>query len=163
MRIQIANNQNKITVNEDIEEVINLVLSEAAREFSLPEQVEVSVSLVDNEEIRILNRDYRGLDRATDVLSFALDENDRAGDIPFVNGSGLHLLGDIVISLEKAREQAAEYGHSLERELGFLTVHGFLHLMGYDHQEPEETAEMRAMEEKILSAANLTRVGKDEN
>lgn len=157
MEILVGNQQSRVVETQPYEEIIEQVLRQAAQEFALPDNTEVSVMLVDNEEIRQLNRNYRGVDRPTDVLSFALDEEDQAGDIPFANASQVHLLGDIIISLEKAAEQAEEYGHSPEREVGFLTIHGMLHLLGYDHNEPEETAEMRAMEEKILRASGLTR------
>jgi len=157
MQVQVGNQQNQVVETQRIEEIIQQVLTQAAQEFALPENTEVSVALVDNEEIRQLNRDYRGIDSPTDVLSFALDEEEQAGEIPFANASDLHLLGDIIISLERAGEQAVEYGHSIEREVGFLTIHGMLHLLGYDHNAPEETAEMRAMEEKIPQSPGLTR------
>lgn len=157
MIVQVGNQQNKVTTTKEVETIINLVLEQAAREFSLTDNEEVSVTLVDDEEIRQLNKDYRGLDSATDVLSFALDEEEQAGEIPFANASDLHLLGDIIISVERASEQAGDFGHSLEREIGFLTIHGMLHLLGYDHNETEETKEMRELEEKILKASGLTR------
>lgn len=157
MLVQVGNQQDLVEATEQIEEMINKVLVQAAQEFSLLDDVEVSVTLVDNEEIRRLNKEYRGLDSATDVLSFALDEEDQAGEIPFANATGLHLLGDIIISMERAGEQASDYGHSLEREIGFLAVHGMLHLLGYDHNEAAETLEMRELEEKLLLASGLTR------
>ena len=157
MIVQVGNQQNKVATTKEVETIINLVLEQAAQEFSLPDNIEVSVTLVDDEEIRQLNKDYRGLDSATDVLSFALDEEDQAGEIPFANASGLHLLGDIIISMERAGEQAGDFGHSLEREVGFLTIHGMLHLLGFDHNETEETKEMRELEEKLLQASGLTR------
>ena len=116
---------------------------------------EVSLTFTDNEGIRELNREYRGRDRATDVLSFPMydfaagEEPDEIGD--FVT------LGDIVVSLERARSQAEEYGHSFEREMGFLAVHGFLHINGYDHYTPEEEKEMFGLQEEILTAYGLTR------
>jgi probable rRNA maturation factor len=123
--------------------------------------------LVDNEAIRQLNREYRNIDSPTDVLSFALqekteeepdiyfDEEDTADD-NFPEELG-NMLGDIVISVERAREQAAEYGHSLEREMVFLAVHGTLHLLGYDHDTEEQTRSMREMEEKIMNSIGLAR------
>ncbi len=105
---------------------------------------EVSVLITDNENIRLLNHDFRQIDRETDVLSFPMEDDER-------------LLGDIVISLEKAYAQAAEYGHTPAREIGFLTVHSILHLYGYDHMEEEERKKMRKMEEKILTAIGLVR------
>ncbi len=123
---------------------------------------EVALTFVDNAAIQELNRTYRGLDKPTDVLSFALhDEVD--DDLTIVYGEELEaeleddLLGDIVISVERAKEQAAEYGHSLEREIGFLFVHGFLHLLGYDHQDEEAEKRMFGKQERILQEAGLTR------
>jgi probable rRNA maturation factor len=116
---------------------------------------EVSVSFVSDEEIHTLNRDYRGVDRPTDVLSFALREGD---DVPSVaETDGLELLGDIVISVPRAVAQAAEYHHSVEREIGFLLVHGFLHLIGYDHQDEASEREMFQLQEDVLQKLGLTR------
>ena len=113
-------------------------------------KVEVSLILTENQEIRLLNRDYRSLDKPTDVLSFPQEEDFTLWE------QGLNpmplALGDIIISLEKAAEQAREYGHSIERELVFLFIHGLLHLLGYDHQNPEDEAQMRAMQRDILTA-----------
>lgn len=115
-------------------------------------ELEISVLLVDNAGIREINRDHRQLDKATDVLSFPqFNSKDE------VAAAGYAALGDIVLSLEKAREQAEEYGHSLEREIGFLTVHSMLHLLGYDHDTEENTAAMQARERCILEALQLTR------
>ncbi|MFY9174908.1 MAG: rRNA maturation RNase YbeY [Peptococcia bacterium] len=157
MEILLGNQQSKLEVTTELETIIHQLVSRAAKELELPQETEVSISFVDNDSIRQLNRDYRGIDRETDVLSFALDEEDQAGDIPFANGSGIQLLGDIIISLEKAQEQAFEYGHSLEREVGFLTIHGLLHLLGFNHEEPLETEKMRETEEMILQASGLGR------
>ncbi len=114
---------------------------------------EVSVILVDDQYIRELNRDYRGVDRPTDVLSFALDEGEEMPDVAEEN----HLLGDIYISLDTAKRQAEEYGHSLEREIAFLALHGVLHLLGYDHMEETETKAMREQEKRILEELNISR------
>jgi probable rRNA maturation factor len=119
---------------------------------------EVVVTLVDNERIRELNRDYRGIDRATDVLSFAMNEmGEDELEIIFDEEEVPNMLGDIIISVPKAMEQANEYGHTLERELGFLVVHGFLHLLGYDHQNEEEEKEMFGKQEAILAQLQLQR------
>ncbi len=116
--------------------------------------VEVGLTFVDDDEIRELNATYRGVDSATDVLSFPLQGE---GD-GFVNPpDGVLRLGDIVISLPRATEQAAEYGHPLARELGYLFVHGLLHLLGYDHEQEEERTVMRTKEEAALAACGLTR------
>lgn len=120
---------------------------------------EISLTFTDNEGIRALNRKYRGIDRATDVLSFPmLDFEGGEADAEFETENGLVLLGDIVISAERAAEQAAELGHSLRRELAFLTAHSVLHLLGYDHVDDEEGE--RAMIEKqngALDALGITR------
>ncbi|WP_138753343.1 rRNA maturation RNase YbeY [Paenibacillus sinopodophylli] len=125
---------------------------------------EVSLTFTNDEEIHQLNRDYRGIDRPTDVLSFAMQEDgvdeldiifevDNEEDDDPISG----MLGDIIISVDTAVVQSEEYGHSLEREIGFLFVHGFLHLIGYDHQDDETEAEMTAKQEAILQKAGLTR------
>ncbi len=123
---------------------------------------EVALTFVDNEAIQALNSTYRGLDQPTDVLSFAMndeveDDLDIVFDAELEIEAGDVLLGDIVISVERAKEQADEYGHSLEREIGFLFVHGFLHLIGYDHQSEEEEKLMFSKQERILQEAGLTR------
>ncbi|MFY0545087.1 rRNA maturation RNase YbeY [Brevibacillus sp. H7] len=122
---------------------------------------EVVVTLVNNERIHELNRQYRGVDRPTDVLSFAMNEAGEGEMDIYVDEEEIeefpNMLGDIVISVPKAQEQAKEYGHSLERELGFLAVHGFLHLLGYDHGTEEEEKEMFSRQEAILQKIGLTR------
>lgn len=140
------------------ERTLAAALGRMAAQDTAPAWCEVSVALVDEAEIQELNRQYRGIDAPTDVLSFSQGE-----------GSGLALadfpadmpvpLGDIVISIPRMRVQAVDYGHSEGRELGFLLVHGLLHLLGYDHQTPEETGTMRAAEEDLLAAAGLDRSG----
>jgi probable rRNA maturation factor len=117
---------------------------------------EISLVLADNDYIQELNLTYRGLDQPTDVLSFAMEEIDDAPQV--VNEAAIpELLGDIYVSVERATEQAATYGHSFERELCYLAVHGLLHLMGFDHQTPEETAVMREREEQIMREFLLER------
>ncbi|HTG69715.1 MAG TPA: rRNA maturation RNase YbeY [Candidatus Udaeobacter sp.] len=125
---------------------------------------EVSLTFTNDEEIHQLNLEYRGIDRPTDVLSFAMQEDgkDELGIIFEVESedetdpiSGM--LGDIIISVDTAKAQSEEYGHSLEREIGFLFVHGFLHLIGYDHQDERSEAEMTAKQEAILNQAGLSR------
>lgn len=111
---------------------------------------EVSLVMMDNEEIRKLNRLYRSKDQPTDVLSFPMHDGP-------LNGEEYVVLGDVVISVPKAREQAEAYGHSFERELGFLLVHGLLHLAGFTHDEKEEEKRMFALQEEILQAHGLTR------
>lgn len=116
-----------------------------------PDACEVSVSFVSEEEIRTLNRDYRGIDSVTDVLSFPQFE-----DVEDMKGESI-ALGDVVICDAKAHSQAEEYGHSYEREIIYLFVHSVLHLLGYDHMEPEEKAEMRAREEEVMDRLGIPR------
>ena len=115
---------------------------------------EVSVTLTDDAHIHVLNRDYRGVDRPTDVLSFALTESEEPAilDAPY----GV-VLGDLVISLERVAAQAEEYGHSVLRELSFLTVHGMLHLLGYDHMEEEERLEMEEEQRHVMEELGIQR------
>lgn len=145
--------------NEMTEEQINLIeqlLQHAAKEEHVPDDAEVSVTFVDNKKIREINRDYRGKDQPTDVISFALEEMGEE-EIEIVGIDVPPVLGDIIISVPKAREQAEQYGHSFMRELGFLAVHGFLHLLGYDHETEEEEKVMFAKQEQLLQQFGLTR------
>ena len=121
--------------------LIENVISEALKYEGVSDNTEISVTIVDNEEIRKINNKFRNIDRATDVLSFPLIDFDNE-DLPN-DGSKIYL-GDIIISIERAKEQANEYGHSLDREVGFLTAHSMLHLLGYDHMVPEEEKVMFA-------------------
>ncbi len=118
---------------------------------------EISVKFVNDDEIQALNREYRNIDKSTDVLSFPLGEN---GVYDINNDTGAKMLGDIVISIDHAVEQADTYGHSLEREIGFLTVHSMLHLLGYDHEQGGlEAVRMREKEETALTQLGLKRNG----
>jgi len=137
-----------------MEQTLTAVLLKTAQVHNINPGAEVSVVLADDSYIHELNLEYRGKDCPTDVLSFALDEGDEP-DI--VDGPEESLLGDIIISLETAARQAEEYSHSLERELAFLTLHGMLHLLGYDHEEDDDRQEMRQQEEHILSLLGITR------
>lgn len=146
--------------SEHIKEVENL-LQFAADFLDIPDDAELSVSFMDNEGIRVINRDYRGKDTATDVISFAMEE-EGAGEIPIIFDEDEDVvfprnLGDLMISIERAEEQAVEYGHSFERELGFLAVHGFLHLNGYDHMNDQDEKEMFGLQKEILNAYGLER------
>ena len=117
---------------------------------------EVSITLTDDARIHELNRQYRGIDRATDVLSFAFNESEE----PVIDYGGeehVDMLGDIVISVERAREQAIEYGHSFKREVVFLLVHGMLHLLGYDHIEESERLDMESEQKFIMSELGIDR------
>lgn len=141
-------NQTKETI-EELDQIRNL-LAFALKHENLT-NVEFNVIIVDNEMIHALNRDYRHIDRPTDVISFALE------DYKDIEYADKRLLGDIYISLDKAKSQAIEYGHSFLRELSFLTIHGLLHLLGYDHMKPEEEKIMFDKQEEILDAAGIKR------
>lgn len=142
---------------------IDSLLQFAADFLHLPSEAEMSVTFMENEAIQEINRVYRGKDLPTDVISFAFEEegeDEMAIVFPDDFPDALDLpkiLGDIMISIDKAKEQANEYGHSYERELGFLAVHGFLHLNGYDHLTLEEEAEMFGLQKEILDAYGLQR------
>ena len=136
-------------VSEEKMKEIDDLLQFAASYLKLPEETEMSVTFMDNAAIQVINRDYRGKDAPTDVISFALEEE---GENPLPR-----VLGDIMISIERAAEQAEAYGHSYDRELGFLAVHGFLHINGYDHMTPEDEKEMFGLQKEILDAYGLKR------
>jgi probable rRNA maturation factor len=138
--------------SEDLEKLILMVLTEGAKQQKVAEDAEISVLICDADTIHELNRDYRDVDAPTDVLSFALNEGE--DDVPEEETE----LGDIVINLDRAVSQAEEYGHSRDREVAYLSVHGFLHILGYDHYDPEEKKAMRKAEEDILSACGLSRI-----
>lgn len=132
-----------------IENYVKDVLLDECNEWEKP--VYISLALVDNENIQNINRDYRGKDMPTDVISFAYHETDDFNIGPY------DTLGDIVISLERIEEQRKEYNHSYEREFYYILTHGLLHLLGYDHIDEEEKKEMRAREEEILEKFGYTR------
>ena len=129
----------------------------AVREEAVPECCELSVSFVDLDEIRMLNREHRGIDKETDVLSFPMYER---GEIPseedLFEGEVIEL-GDVIICKDKAREQAEEFGHSYERELIYLFVHSVFHLLGYDHEDEDEKKEMRQKEESVMEELGISR------
>ncbi|GAE91161.1 metal-dependent hydrolase [Gracilibacillus boraciitolerans JCM 21714] len=136
--------------------LINDLLNYTAEKELVASHAELSIIFVDNKEIQKLNNQYRNIDRPTDVLSFALEE-DVDGEIE-ISGIDLPLiLGDVIISVDKAEEQAEEYNHSFTRELGFLALHGFLHLLGYDHMEKEDEKKMFGRQEEILNGFGLSR------
>ncbi|AEP01951.1 rRNA maturation RNase YbeY [Weizmannia coagulans] len=137
-------------------ELVRTLLDYAARQEGVEDGTELSVTFTDNEGIREINRDYRGKDQPTDVISFALEEMGE-GEIEITGAEIPRVLGDIIISVPRAREQAEEYGHSFERELGFLAVHGFLHLLGYDHMTKEDETEMFGRQNEILDRYGLKR------
>lgn len=150
-------------VNNEHLELIETVIIAAAKKLELKDNVEVSATIVDNERIHEINREYRSIDRPTDVISFAIEDNDEDDFEIFFDEMDEEdlqlprLLGDLFISIDKVKEQSDEFGHSFERELGFLTVHGFLHLNGYDHQTDEEEKIMSALQDEILEEIGLER------
>jgi probable rRNA maturation factor len=159
MNILIDNRQDKVEVI-NLEELVKKVIKTVLKVEEVIDNVEVSVSFVDNEEIRKLNKYYRGIDKPTDVLSFPLAEFEETYDkIEKIDQESEEVqpIGDIVISLEKALEQSMEYGHSFEREVAYLTAHSMLHLLGYDHETEEERKIMRQKEEEIMARLNIRR------
>lgn len=155
--IVIGNRQEKINIGADLERKLESILRFALKEEKAPQNAEVSVLLVDDEYIRELNRQYRAKDAPTDVLSFAMRESVPGDEDMHGGKEAERLLGDIVISVERAREQSEDYGHSFEREIAYLAVHGLLHLLGYDHEDEKNKEIMRRKEEEILEAFNLKR------
>jgi len=143
-----------VEVGDELLSLMEKVVAEVLKGKEFPGEPEVSLVLVDDERMAELNRRYRGVEGTTDVLSFPMLEE--GWDEPDAPDSGEEvLLGDIVISVPRALAQAEMYGHSLERELAFLTVHGLLHLLGYDHQTPEEEAEMRRRQREVLAGLGI--------
>ncbi len=136
--------EEQIAEFEEVKNVISYAIS-----YLKLEHLEFNIILVNNERIHEINKEYRNVDRPTDVISFALEDNSE------IKLEGNRVLGDIYISIDKAREQAKEYGHSLLRELSFLAVHGFLHLLGYDHMKKEEEEVMFELQEEILSSYGI--------
>lgn len=153
------NRQEKVGNTEELDSLIENVLTAALKKEAPDGHYEISVLYVDNTEIRELNKTYRDIDSSTDVLSFPMLDFETPGEIPDETNEfdDTVALGDIVLSLEQAAVQAEEYGHSFTREVAFLTVHSLLHLLGYDHIEEEERTVMREKEEKLLSLMNITR------
>lgn len=159
--IIIENEQDKVSIGEDINKLIEDVIRLCMEAEKLKQDYEVSVIIVADDEIRAINKEHRDIDEATDVLSFPMAE--------FLNGELISdegdydmdseelMLGDIILSAETARRQAEEYGHSLEREIAFLTAHSCFHLLGYDHMEEAEEKVMMGKQESILVKMGLTR------
>ncbi|WP_419865572.1 rRNA maturation RNase YbeY [Fictibacillus phosphorivorans] len=139
----------------EFQELLTNVLEKAA-EMEETGQSEVSVTLVTKERIQEINSEYRQKDSVTDVISFAMEELGE-DETEIIGGEETRFLGDIIICLDVAKEQAEEYGHSLDREMGFLAVHGFLHLLGYDHMNEEDEKRMFGRQEEILEQYGLKR------
>ncbi|MBQ0078727.1 MAG: rRNA maturation RNase YbeY [Eubacterium sp.] len=152
MRI-VCNEENIITITQEMMDTFLEAATICVEKEGLdPENMEVSLTFVDGPEIQEINRDYRGVDAVTDVLSFPMIED--FNDI--IDGDEI-LLGDVVINMDRVKEQAEEFGHSLEREAVYLFVHSICHLLGYDHMEEDEKVEMRTREEEVMSILDLER------
>ncbi len=146
-----------IDENKEYEKVLNRVINKCFEEEGL-KNLYISITLTNPENIHKINKEYRNIDRATDVLSFPMFEKDEIKKVCEMNLNGLQqVLGDVIISIEQVQKQAEEYGHSFERELAYMAVHGFYHLMGYDHMEENEKKQMREKEENILSKLEINR------
>ncbi|WP_216830051.1 rRNA maturation RNase YbeY [Alkalihalobacterium elongatum] len=156
MNLEIDILDETTSITEDQFQLTKEVISKAAEMEGLTGPIEISITFVDDERIKEINRDYRGKDTPTDVISFALNE---AGEeeVQIIDPEGPNVLGDIIISIPRTIEQAQSYEHSFERELGFLLVHGFLHLLGYNHLTDEEEKTMFSRQEEILNAYGLKR------
>ena len=155
VKVSISNNQTQVKIPVGIRLLVRRCCHAVTEYEGFNDDFEVSVSFVDDETIHRLNLEHRSIDRSTDVLSFPLGEN---GKYDINHETGAYLLGDIVISLETACRQAEVYDHSLEREVGFLTVHSMLHLLGYDHEKSSlEERIMREKEEAILGNLGISR------
>ena len=158
MSVFIDNRQDGIAVDEAMEAMVVQVVEKVLEFEGVQEEYEISISFVNNEEIRSLNMEYRGIDKETDVLSFPMldfieEEEEEEVDAEYIDEE--LALGDIVISMEKALEQSGEYGHSFNRELAFLLVHGMLHLLGYDHEVEATEGDIFEKQEEILTELNL--------
>jgi len=157
----IENEQDREEWTSELETLVMSVCEKALLSEECDFDAQISLTLVDNEAIREINNEQRGIDRATDVLSFPMlefDENGDCLDADYEMDGEFVILGDIVISMERAREQSIEYGHSFEREIAFLTAHSMLHLLGYDHvDDPVGEKIMFAKQEQILTDLGITR------
>ncbi len=155
------NQQDKIKITDELFDKIKLSIEKALEYEDFTDDCEISLTFVDNEQIRELNSVNRGKDSATDVLSFPLLEQEDEGTLIIYDEDivdGRVLLGDIVISAERAKEQSEEYGHSLVREMCFLAVHSVLHLLGYDHERSEQEEKIQfEKQEEILTLLGITR------
>lgn len=152
----LIDNRTNFELTDEIKETLEKVCLKSLQYEEFNEDCEISLSIVTNDEIHDINKQFRNIDSPTDVLSFpqlTFEEGEEAD----VNENGEIVLGDIIISIDRAKEQAEEYGHSLKRELAFLSVHSMLHLMGYDHMVPEEEKDMFRRQKEILIEAGIPR------
>lgn len=154
MQIDFLDKTNSL--NTEYIDLLERLIRFAAKHEGVREEAEMSISFVDNKEIQQLNKDYRDIDEPTDVISFALEEK-VDGELQIIGEEIPVTLGDIIISVEQAKKQAEEYGHSFIREISFLAVHGFLHLLGYDHMTEKEEKEMFSRQEEILAEFGIER------
>ncbi|WP_409228584.1 rRNA maturation RNase YbeY [Gudongella sp. SC589] len=146
MEVLFDNRQNKIRLGKSTEELLEKVIETTLMMEGMSLDYEISVSFVTNEEIRDLNNQFRNIDKETDVLSFPFDDEFE---------TGVRILGDIVLSVERAMEQAEDFGHSVERELAYLTAHSTLHLIGYDHMTDDDKSTMRQKEKAIMKELQI--------
>jgi probable rRNA maturation factor len=156
MALLIESHDETNTLAEEHLTLVDKLLQKAAEMEGVEEEAEVSLTFVTDETIQEINREYRDKNQSTDVISFALEEQGE-NEITVIGADMPRVLGDIIISVPRIKEQAEDYNHSFERELGFLAVHGFLHLLGYDHMTEEEEKEMFQRQKDILNAYGLTR------
>ncbi|WHY55130.1 rRNA maturation RNase YbeY [Peribacillus simplex] len=156
LAIDLMDETNEVT--EEAQRLVESILQFAARKENIEKDTELSVTFVDNDRIREINKEYRHKDSATDVISFALEEMGE-DEVEIVGAEMPRMLGDIIISIERTNEQAEEYGHSFDRELGFLALHGFLHLLGFDHMNEEDEKVMFTKQKEILEEYGLSREG----
>lgn len=148
----------QIEQNKDYEDLINKVVNECFKTEGLDKlKLYISITLTVPEVIKEANKKYRNIDKATDVLSFPMFERKEIEELLKNNYDVEDVLGDLIISIPKVKEQAVEYGHSFERELAYMVVHGFYHLMGYDHMEENDKKEMRKKEDGVLNKLGITR------
>ena len=155
----IENEQNSLELTDDLINAVELVCAKALESEGFYQEAQISITFVDNDEIRKINNQHRNIDAVTDVLSFPMLEFDEQGEAvaEFDFDDDQVMLGDIVISLERAKEQSENYNHSLRREVAFLTAHSMLHLLGYDHMTDEEEKVMFSKQENILEELGITR------
>lgn len=156
MRLEIDFIDETNKIEDASQQLVENVLQFAAQKENIDEGTELSVTFVDNARIQEINKEYRNKDAATDVISFAMEEMGE-NEIEIIGADMPRMLGDIIISIERTKEQAAEYGHSFDRELGFLALHGFLHLLGYDHMTERDEKVMFTKQKDILDEYGLSR------
>ena len=160
MEIILSNLPENLEVDEKLSDTVKEAVEKVGQLYAL-DNAEVSITFTDNEHIHEINKKYRGVDKPTDVISFAIEEDD-PDEVPIILPEDEEFdipknIGDIMVSMDKVKEQAEYLGHSEDRELGFLVVHGFLHLNGYDHMKEEDEKEMFGLQREILDSYGLTR------